>query len=213
MYNEAYRVLNEENRVEDALPAYREKQKKQLLAKWGQQYDDSELEYLENLHQGLLNSQNIAGALMEDQALKLCKLSLIIEIKMREGADFSRDLKAYDDLLKSSNLSPKVIKDANEFSSVGEVFAYLEKKGWVNPYYDEVNRDEVDFSIKDIKYWLQYLYVNETGVAEEIEHRIENLKAAAALSGQKFDKQEFLKYMQDQGSAPIDMEEEFEVDI
>jgi hypothetical protein len=33
------------------------------------------------------------------------------------------------------------------------VCAYLEKKGWVNEYYDDVVRDEVDFSIKDIKLW------------------------------------------------------------
>jgi hypothetical protein len=54
------------------------------------------LEYLENLHWGLLNSQNIVGALNEDQALKLCKISLIIEQKMRAGEDFDKDLRAYD---------------------------------------------------------------------------------------------------------------------
>jgi hypothetical protein len=33
------------------------------------------------------------------------------------------------------------------------MFAYLEKKGWVNEYYDGAIRDEVDFTIKDIKLW------------------------------------------------------------
>jgi hypothetical protein len=78
-------------------------------------------------------------------------------------------LKAYDSLSKLANLTPKIVKDAHEFNSVGEIFAYLEKKGWVNEYYDGAVRDEADFTAKDIKYWLQYLYVNETGVAEEIE--------------------------------------------
>nr|DAD59059.1 MAG TPA: hypothetical protein [Caudoviricetes sp.] len=32
----------------------------------------------------------------EDQALKLCKISLIIEEKMRSGMEFDKDLKAYD---------------------------------------------------------------------------------------------------------------------
>lgn len=212
MYNDVYLQIEEEERVEDALPVLKEREERKLLQKWGQNYDRSELEYLENLHQGLINSQNIVGALNEDQALKLCKISLIIEQKIREGSDFSKDLKAYDDLSKLANLTPKVVKDANEFSSTGELCAYLEKTGWVNKYYDDVIRDEADFTIKDIKFWLQYLYVNETGVAEEIEHRIENLKASAQLHGQTFNEKEFRDYMKEQGSAPI-TEEDFLPDV
>ena len=64
--------------------------------KWGQHYDEEELEYLENLHKGMMDSQNVVGALNEDQALKLCKISLIIEQKIREGADSSKEHKSYD---------------------------------------------------------------------------------------------------------------------
>lgn len=212
MYNDAYIQVREENRVEDALPEIRANMRRKLQQKWGQTYDDEELEYLENLHQGLLNSQNIVGALNEDQALKLCKISLIIENKIRAGEDFDKDLKAYDSLSKLANLTPKIVKDAHEFNSVGEIFAYLEKKGWVNEYYDGAVRDEADFTAKDIKYWLQYLYVNETGVAEEIEARIENLKIAAELTGSKFDENEFREYMSEQGSARLE-EEDFKIDI
>ena len=212
MYNEVYLQIQEENRVEDALPEVKAGLRRRLEQKWGHTYDDEELEYLENLHQGLINSQNIVGALNEDQALKLCKISLIIEKKIRAGEDFDKDLKAYDSLSKLANLTPKVVKDAQEFNSVGEVFAYLEKKGWVNEYYDGTVKDEADFTIKDIKYWLQYLYVNETGVAEEIEQRIANLKAAAELTGSKFDENEFRDYLQEQGNARID-EDDFKIDI
>ena len=212
MYNEVYLQIEEEQRVTDAIPTIKQYEERKLLQKWGQNYDRSELEYLENLHQGLLNSQNIVGALNEDQALKLCKISLIIEQKIRDGSDFSKDLKAYDDLSKLANLTPKAIKDANEFNSTGEIFAYLEKLGWVNKFYDGAVRDEADYTAKDIKYWLQYLYVNETGVAEEIEQRIENLKSAAKATGGSFNEDEFREYMREQGSAPL-LEEEFEPDI
>ena len=212
MYNNAYLQLEEEQRVEDCLPKIKEKQLRKLRLKWGSNYDEEQLEYLENLHAGLINSQNIVGALNEDQALKLCKISLIIEEKIRAGEDFNKELKAYDELSKLSNITPKIVKDANEFNSVGEVFAYLEKKGWVNKYYDETIRDEADFTIKDIKYWLQYLYVNETGVAEEIETRINQLKIAAQLSGNTFDENEFKEYMREQGSNVIE-EEEFQINI
>ena len=138
----------------------REKQIKDWHRKWGMDYDEQQLEYLENLHQGLLNSQNVVGALNEDQALKLCKISLIIEEKIRAGLDFSKELKSYDSLATLSNLTPKNVKDANEFDSFGEVYAYLEKTGWVNKYYDGAIRDEVDNTEKNIKNWIRYLYVN-----------------------------------------------------
>jgi hypothetical protein len=51
-------------------------------------------------------------------------------------------------------LTPKIIKDANEFGSTGELYAYLEKTGWINKYYDGIDRDEADYCIKDIKFWL-----------------------------------------------------------
>lgn len=213
IYNDVYLQIQEEDRVEDALPEMKEYQMEKRRQKWGHNYDDEELEYLENLHQGLLNSQNIVGALNEDQALKLCKISLIIEQKIRAGTDFSKDLKAYDDLSKLANITPKAVKDANEFNSVGEIFAYLEKKGWMNKYYDGAVKDEVDFTIKDIKYWLRYLYVQETGISEEIEQRIQNLKDAAALTGADFNENEFRDYMENSGNFDEFEEEDFEVVI
>lgn len=211
-YNDCYMTLRDENRVEDALPELNEEKYKKLKEKWGSHYDIEELEYLETLHQGILNSQNIVGAQQEDQVLKICKLSLIIEDKIRAGQDISKDLKSYDDLAKLANLTTKAVKDANDFSSLGELFAYLEKRGWKNDYYDDTTRDEIDFSIKDIKMWLRYLYVNETGISEEIEQRIQNLKVSDKISGNKFDEKEFRSYMDEQGN--IDFEEEkFEVEI
>jgi chaperonin GroEL (HSP60 family) len=50
IYNDVYLTLKDENRVEDALPATRAALKRKLVQKWGQTYDDQELEYLENLH-------------------------------------------------------------------------------------------------------------------------------------------------------------------
>lgn len=210
MYNKVYLELLEENRVEDAIPELREKQIKDWHRKWGMDYDEQQLEYLENLHQGLLNSQNVVGALNEDQALKLCKISLIIEEKIRAGLDFSKELKSYDSLATLSNLTPKNVKDANEFDSFGEVYAYLEKTGWVNKYYDGAVRDEVDNTEKNIKNWIRYLYVNETGIAEEIEQRINNLKVAAELEGEVFDESEFRDYMNNETQ---DIKEDFKIDI
>ena len=209
-YNNVYLQLLEEGRVEDAIPELREKRLQDWRRKWGMVYDEEQLEYLENLHLGLINSQNVVGALNEDQALKLCKISLIIEEKIRGGVDFTKDLKAYDELAKLSNLTPKNVKDANEFDSFGEVYAYLEKTGWQNKYYDGAVRDEVDNTEKNIKNWIRYLYINETGIAEEIEQRINNLKVAAELEGEEFDEIGFRDYL---SSETQDIKEDFKIDI
>lgn len=209
-YNNVYLQLLEEGRVDDAIPELREKRLQDWRRKWGMGYDEEQLEYLENLHLGLINSQNVVGALNEDQALKLCKISLIIEEKIRGGVDFTKDLKAYDELAKLSNLTPKNVKDANEFDSFGEVYAYLEKTGWQNKYYDGAVRDEVDNTEKNIKNWVRYLYINETGIAEEIEQRINNLKVAAELEGEEFDEIGFRDYL---SSETQDIKEDFKIDI
>lgn len=211
MYNEAYLQLQREQRVEDAIPSLKEKQQADLRRKWGSNYDEEDLMYLENLHKGILDSQNVVGALNEDQALKLCKISLIIEEKIRAGVSFKDDLKAYDELSKLSNLTPKNVKEANEFDSFGEVFAYLEKKGWENPYYNGAVKDEVDNTEKNIKNWLRYLYVNESGVAEEIEERIQNLKIAAELEDEDFDEDEFRRYMRKENME--DDDDDFQVEL
>lgn len=212
-YNEVYLQLKEEEHLEDALPAIKAKRESDLAKKWGQHYDLEDMEYLENLHQGLLNSQNVIGALNEDQALKLCKISLIIEQKMRGGEDFTKDLKAYDELAKLSNLTPKNAKDAEDFSSFGEVGAYLEKTGFAPQYYRDAPKDEVDLVQKNIQLWNQSLYVGETGIAEEIEERINNLKIAAQLQGKDFNEQELRDYMELKDNEEEENEEDFVPDI
>jgi len=87
----------------------------------------------------------------------------------------------------------------------------MERTGTVLPYYDEVNRDEVDYTIKNMKNWLRYLYVNETGVAEEIEQRIQGLAAAAELEGEDFDEADFRRYIKSVDED--DEEEDFKLDI
>lgn len=210
-YNEVYQELEKRGQLEDSIPEIREDKHQKLQQKWGKQYDDEELEYLENLHKGILNSQNVVGALNEDQAMKLCMISLLIEEKVRAGdPDIAKFLKAYDDLTKISNFTPKAVKEGNEFDSAGELFAYLEKVGFKPKVYKAV-RDEVDATQKNIQNFLRYLYVNENGIAEEIEERINNLKVAAELEGEEFNEKEFRIYMEEENQK--ELKEEFKLEI
>ena len=87
-------------------------------------------------------------------------------------------------MVKIADFTPKNVKNANDFDSAGEIFAYLEKTGWLNKYYDNVDRDIVDKTMKNIQGWIRHLYVNETGIAEDIQRRIESLKMAKELENQ-----------------------------
>ena len=207
-YNDVYLTLQEEKRLDNALPEVKQNKENELRRRWGNEYDSDDLNYLENLYQGIVNTAGIVGALNEDQVLKLCKVSLIIEQKIRGGIEFDKDLKAYNELCKQAGITTQAIKEGSEFNSMGEVWAYLEKLGYKVKYYDGATRDEVDKTIKDIQYWTRYLYINETGVAEEINERIENLKMADKLTNSGFNWGEYESFAND-----VDLDEDFELDV
>lgn len=208
MYNDAYNTLKEEERVEDALPKVKAARRDSLIKKWGPNYDETEMEYLENLHSGIITSVGVVSPLQEDQIIKLCKVSLIIEQKIRESVDIDKDLKSYDNLSKLAGITTEAMKEGNEFNSAGEVFAFLEKLGFKPKYYDGAVRDEVDKSMKDIMYWLRYLYINETGIAEDIKERMEALKISDKLANEGFDWGEYKK-----ATDEFDLDQDFEIDI
>lgn len=182
--NEKWVELQKKGDLEDAVDLFSAEKFRQLQQKWGPHYDEEEINYLEQLLNGMLQTQNINGKLQMDQAVKLCKISLIIDQRIRANENFKDELANYDKLVKIADFTPKNVKNANDFDSAGEIFAYLEKTGWMNKYYDNVDRDIVDKTMKNIQAWTRHLYVNETGIAEDIQNRIEALKAAKELESQ-----------------------------
>ena len=181
-YQDAYKELEASGALDEvAVPGIAEEHRRKLQEKWGFNYDDEALNYLENLYDGLLLTQNINGALQGDQALKICKISYEIDCRIREGADYDKLLASYDKLVKTGEFTPKNVKNASDFESMGELCRWLEKKGFENQFYDGETRDVVDETIKNIQSWNQRLYTNESGIGDEINQRIQSLKTAAEL--------------------------------
>lgn len=178
-YFKEYVALKEQNRLREELPVLDEEKIKEQQKRWGGNYDPEALDYLDSLFNGLLSTQNVNGALQMDQAIKICKLSYEIDSRIREGADFDKVLKAYDNLVKTAEFTPKNVKNVNDFDSIGELIRWLEKKGWKNQYYDGATRDIVDETIKNMQTFNQRLYTNESGIGDDITHRIEMLKIAS----------------------------------
>ncbi len=180
-YYKEFKELKDSGFIEDELPLISDKKRQKLRQRWGANYDDESLDYLDNLYNGLLATQNVSGALQTDQAIKLCKMSLEIDSRIREGSDFDKLLASYDKLVRVADFTPKNSKSANDFESVGELVRWLEKRGWKNQYYDNVPKDIVDETIKNIQAWNQRLYTEENGIGDEITRRIESLKTAKEL--------------------------------
>lgn len=175
-YYKKYLELKEQDLLESQLPKINEEKIKKLNEKWGFNYAPEELDYLEQLHNGLLSTQNITGALQDDQSLKLCKMSLEIDNRIRDGVDFDKLLSSYDKLVRIADFTPKNVKSATDLESVGELYKWLEKAGWRCNFYDNVTRDIVDETIKNIQSFNQRLYIDEGGIGDEITRRIEALK-------------------------------------
>jgi hypothetical protein len=62
-YFEAFRNLKAAGELEDELPGIADRKRQQLQERWGGNYDDEALRYLENLYNGLMTTQNVNGAL------------------------------------------------------------------------------------------------------------------------------------------------------
>ena len=180
-YNEQMKDEEEKGKLIERMPLLSAARVNELKKKWGFEYLPEDLEYLENLYEGIAKTQNITGVLQEDQARKLCKISLIIETKMRAGVDFKNELTAYKDTMAIAGFSQQKVKEANDFSSVGELFTYLEKLGWKPHYYRGAQRDIIDKMMKNIQGNIRQLYIGESSIPEEVERRIEGLKVASRL--------------------------------
>ena len=189
-YNKQYLKLREAGMIEDEIPLVYEQKMKDLRKKWGANYEDSELTYLEDLYKGLLLTQNVNGALQIDQAQKICKLSLEIDSRIRAGdKEVDKFLSSYDKLVKTAEFTPKNTKNAVDFDSFAEVGHWLEKRGRQNKFYDGTTRDIIDESIKNIENYNQRLYINEGGIGDEITQRLNALKSANQLEESIFDLQ------------------------
>lgn len=178
-YNKQYIKLRQAGLLEEEIPLVNEFHLRELRKKWGGNYDEEALNYLEDLYKGLLLTQNVNGALQIDQAQKICKLSLEIDSRIRSGdKDVDKFLSSYDKLVKTAEFTPKNTKNAVDFDSFAEVGHWLEKRGRQNKFYDGATRDVIDETIKNVENYNQRLYINEGGIGDEITQRLNALKNA-----------------------------------
>ena len=179
VYYERFKELQKAKIIERELPELSQDRLKKLRITWGGGFSADDLEYLENLYNGILATQSVTGALQMDQARKICKMSLAIDTQIQAGEDPSKMTQAYDRMIKMANFTAENIKDANDFSSFGEAMAWLERRGWVNEYFDGTNRDIVDEILASLQSFNKRLYTDESSMGDQITDRIQALESAA----------------------------------
>ncbi len=174
--------LNSEGKLIDTLNPEKQKQHEQELRMFWEvdpevpQYSISQLEKLQKLYEDLGRTQNATG-LQEDQAKKVCSLSLDMDIARRNGELelYAKLMNAYTSLIKVAEFTPKTSQSSSSFESVGELVAFLEKTGFINKFYDGEQRDIVDKTIKSQQIFLRRIVSGESNLAEKIEQRLQRM--------------------------------------
>lgn len=140
-------------------------------------YTIDQLEHLQKLYSDLERTQNIATGAQSDQAKKLCRLSLDMDIAQRnhELELYVKLMGAYEKLVKVAEFTPKASQTNSSFESVGELVAFLEKTGFINKFYDGEQRDIVDKTIKNQQIFLRRLVSGESNLSERIEQRLQRM--------------------------------------
>lgn len=141
------------------------------------QYTLSQLENLQKLYDDLERTQNATG-MQADQAKKLCRLSLAMDIAERnhELELYAKLMTAYTNLVKVAEFTPKNSQSSSSFESVGELMAFLEKTGFINKFYDGEQRDIVDKTIKSQQIFIRRVVSGESNLSERIEQRLQRMQ-------------------------------------
>ena len=166
----------------DNVPIVAEGWRREMMRKWpsDQERDDEDYHYLENFYNDLCSTQNLVSATQRDDAKRLCEVGLLATKKIRAGLDAKNEMAIYHNIVKTEGFEPKNAKNIGDFDSVGELYTWLEKRGWKPKWHTEP-QDSVDFTIKNIQKYLQRLVAGEGALADQVENRRKQLELANRL--------------------------------
>ena len=211
--NEEWIRLQEKGKLETVIPDYSETEMAELRKIWGNDYEDSELMYMQDFYRNLEKSHNMITELQKDAARNIAKLSIRISQKISGNDDVDKDIRSYNELMKSGGFTVESAKNLSDFESIGEVTAYLERTGWENKYYRNVPKDVVDTTIANMQAYLKRIVLGEVNLREQAEEKLAALGIADNLedtiSESEFERYESEGY-QDFQDAVADVEDEDE---
>lgn len=152
--------------------------------KWGSNYSFEELISLENLFVNTLKANDVSNPMQKDAIKKACKMSIALDRAILNGdsKEINELSKAYQNFVKTAKIDDLITASSQDvISNVAQLVKFIEDEGFEFSYYDDVDRDIVDKSMKDIQQFLQRLVLDSTGLESVFETISSALKTEDAL--------------------------------
>jgi hypothetical protein len=129
-----------------------------LVARWGSGYKKFEILKLEKFYQDMMMSYEVIEANHKQMLMQLAKITIEMDnlLAIKDYTNYTKLSKTFDDLLKSTGFRP--IDKKNGSDSVGlfsfsQVWAEIEKEGFVQPDIIEYEKDDIDYMLL---YYIQF---------------------------------------------------------
>lgn len=135
--------------------------------KWGQNYTFEELISLENLFVNTLNANDVSNPMQKDAIKKACKMSVALDraIVSGDSKEINELSKAYQNFVKTAKIDDLITASSQDvISNVAQLVQYIEDQGFQFSFYDNVDRDIVDKSMKDMQDFIRRLVIDATGL-------------------------------------------------
>ena len=140
--------------------------------KWGQNYTFEELIQLESLFTSTLNSNDVSNPMQKDAIKKACKMSVALDraIVSGDSKEINELSKAYQYFVKTAKIDDLITASSQDvISNVAQLVQFIEDSGFQFQFYDDVDRDVVDKSLKDMQQFIQRLVIDATGLESVFE--------------------------------------------
>ena len=152
--------------------------------KWGSNYNFEELITLENLFLNTLKANDVSNPMQKDAIKKACKMSIALDRAIINGdsKEINELSKAYQNFVKTAKIDDLITASSQDvISNVAQLVKFIEDEGFEFKYYDDVDRDIVDKSMKDIQDFIKRLVLDATGLEGVFETINSALKTEDAL--------------------------------
>lgn len=139
---------------------------------------------MENLFTQTLEANNVSNPMQIDAIKKACQLSVALNraIIGRDSKEINDLSKAYQNFIKTAKIDDLITASSQDvISNVAQLVQFIEESGFKMKFYDDVDRDIVDKSMKDLQMFLQRLVMDATSLDIVFETINSSLKKKDAM--------------------------------
>lgn len=129
-----------------------------LISRWGLGYQKHEYLQLEKFYQDMTTTYEISSANHKQMLMKIARLSVEMDklLQIKDYQNYQKVSGVYNTLLDSAGFAPKNKKNGAEATglfSFSQVWAEIEKEGFVLPKMIDYPKDDIDYMLM---YYIQF---------------------------------------------------------